>query len=126
MRGVRSKDTSIELMVRRALHAKGYRYRLHEKHLPGTPDMVFPGRRKVIFIHGCFWHQHRGCPRAKLPTTNTEYWLPKLSRNVKRDQEAKRELAKLGWLTFVIWECELDEFDKTIRKAAQFLEMTAS
>lgn len=122
MRGVRSKNTSIELAVRHALFRAGYRYRLHYKNLPGTPDLVFPSRKKVIFIHGCFWHQHTRCGKAKLPATNQGYWLPKLRRNVERDRQNLSDLRRLGWKSLVIWECQLANLDKVIKKAACFLE----
>lgn len=122
MRGVRSKNTSIELAVRRELFRTGYRYRLHYRNLPGTPDLVFPGRKKVIFIHGCFWHQHAHCGKAKFPATNQEYWLPKLRRNVERDRQNQSDLRKMGWKSFVIWECQLANLEKVVKKAVRFLE----
>jgi len=122
MRGVRSKDTSIELIIRRALFRAGYRYRLHVKKLPGAPDIVFPGRKKVIFVHGCFWHQHEGCSRAKFPASNTDYWMPKLRRNADRDRNALKALQRMGWKSLVIWECELTRLEQAIKKTIRFLE----
>jgi DNA mismatch endonuclease, patch repair protein len=107
MRGVRSKDTSLERQVRRELYAMGYRYRLHSSSLPGRPDIVFPRLKKVVFIHGCFWHQHAGCDRRKTPRSNTEYWLPKLRRNIERDRLVLASLNNIGWKVAIVWECEV-------------------
>lgn len=124
MRGVHSRDTSIEIMVRKALFRAGFRYRLHREDLPGKPDLVFSSLRKAIFVNGCFWHQHPNCPRAKLPRTNRKYWLPKLKQNRKRDQRVLIELSALGWKTHIIWECALEDFDTTIARAVAFLRNT--
>ena len=106
MRAVRSKDTTPELALRRMLHASGYRYRLHRKDLPGSPDVAFPGRRKAIFVHGCFWHGH-DCKRgARRPKDNADYWTAKLARNRARDASAQTALAAMGWETLTVWECE--------------------
>lgn len=107
MARVRAKDTAPELKVRRLLHALGYRYVLHDKSLPGRPDVVFTRRRMVIFIHGCFWHQHPGCKAAACPASNVEYWRQKLTRNVARDVSNREALAAAGWRVLVIWECEI-------------------
>jgi len=109
MRSIRSTETMPELTTRHMLHRMGYRYRKHCRDLPGTPDIVFPGRRKAIFVHGCFWHQHPPpCPRRSVvPRSNAHYWASKLARNVERDQENRSALAALGWQALVIWECEL-------------------
>ena len=109
MSNIRAKGMKPEMAVRRIAHAMGYRYRLHRKDLPGKPDLVFPGRRKVIFVHGCFWHQHSdaACRIARRPKSNRHYWLPKLKRNVARDAEHQAELAELGWRVLVIWECDV-------------------
>lgn len=107
MSRIRSKDTAPELAVRRLLYSLGYRYRLHRKDLPGKPDIVFPGRRKVIFVHGCFWHPHESCRISHAPRTNLDYWKPKLARNVSRDLVTQKALAEMGWKTFVIRECEI-------------------
>src|SRR4051812_25213251 len=106
MRAIRSTGMKPELSVRQTVYALGYRYRLHRRDLPGVPDLVFSARRRAIFVHGCFWHQHRGCRMAHLPKTNLSYWLPKLSRNVTRDKKNVRSLRRLGWDVLVIWECE--------------------
>lgn len=105
MSRIRKKDTTPELRVRKVLWELGYRYRLHRADLPGTPDVVFVRQRKVVFVHGCFWHQH-GCHLSKLPKSNTQYWHPKLHRNVERDVAAINALKLAGWKTLVIWECE--------------------
>ncbi|MDN7485988.1 very short patch repair endonuclease [Burkholderia orbicola] len=107
MRAVRSKDTRPELEVRRLLFSRGYRYRLHRKDLAGSPDLVFPGRKKVIFIHGCFWHGHDCRRGAREPATNVSYWRDKINRNRARDQAALERLVENGWSVEVIWECEL-------------------
>ena len=106
MRAIRSRDMKPELHVRRAAHGLGYRFRLHRADLPGKPDLVFAGRQKVIFVHGCFWHQHRGCQDGRMPHSSLGYWRPKLMRNVKRDAEHLARLKISGWKALVIWECE--------------------
>lgn len=105
MRAIRAKDTRPEMVVRRLIHGMGYRYRLHKKDLPGKPDLVFPSRGKVIFVHGCFWHAH-GCGVSHTPKTNTSYWFPKLKRNAERHAEAEAALSDMGWSSLVIWECQ--------------------
>jgi DNA mismatch endonuclease (patch repair protein) len=104
MRRVRSENTKPEMSVRRLVHAAGFRYRLHDKSLPGSPDLVFSTRRKVIFVHGCFWHGH-GCEAGNLPSSNTEYWQAKHNRNLVRDRLSLRALSRHGWRALVIWEC---------------------
>lgn len=106
MSRIKSAGTVPEVLVRRAAHALGFRFRLHRKDLPGKPDLVFPSRRKVVFVHGCFWHQHPGCREGRLPGTNLEYWGPKLSRNVERDCATRLTLRNQGWEQLTIWECE--------------------
>ncbi|MDE2433807.1 MAG: DNA mismatch endonuclease Vsr [Burkholderiales bacterium] len=105
MAGIRGKGTKPEILVRKALFAAGYRFRLHRKDLPGTPDIVLPSRRIAIFTHGCFWHQHAGCKLAKTPSTNIDFWTLKLSTNKARDLAALEKLKALGWRTLVVWEC---------------------
>jgi DNA mismatch endonuclease (patch repair protein) len=109
MRAVHSTDTSPEMKVRRLLHASGYRYRLHRNDLPGKPDIVLPSRKKVIFVHGCFWHGHTCKRGARTPKTNQEYWVKKIQRNTERDKEHLERLQALGWNTLVIWECEIKD-----------------
>ncbi len=108
MRLVRGKDTGPEKVVRRLAHGLGYRFRLHRRDLPGSPDLVFPGRRKVVFVHGCFWHRHGdpACWRSRLPKSRPEFWVPKLSANAARDAGVKAALRAAGWEVLVIWECE--------------------
>jgi DNA mismatch endonuclease (patch repair protein) len=119
MSRIRSKDTGPEMAVRRLVHSMGYRYRLHRRDLPGTPDLVFPGRQRVIFVHGCFWHLHSGCGRV--PKSRVEFWGPKLERNRKRDVAARRKLRSMGWKTLIIWECELGK-DNLAERIAEFLD----
>jgi DNA mismatch endonuclease (patch repair protein) len=108
MRAIRSKGMKPEIIVRRLAHSLGYRFRLHRKDLPGKPDMVFPGRRSIIFVHGCFWHQHplKDCKDARIPKSNIDYWQPKLLRNRVRDSEHIAALQAQGWRVLVIWECQ--------------------
>ncbi len=106
MSRIRSRDTRPEILVRSLLHRMGFRFRLHVRALPGRPDIVLPHHRTVIFVHGCFWHQHQGCVDGKRPATRTGYWEPKLARNVTRDTEHRAVLRALGWKVIVIWECE--------------------
>lgn len=121
MARVRSKDTKPEMRVRRLLHALGYRYRLHDRKLPGHPDLVFKGRRKVIFVHGCFWHRHDGCGLARLPKSRLDFWLPKLEGNRLRDARKLEELDQLGWTSLVIWECELKDMSLLEKRLKTFL-----
>lgn len=105
---IKGANTRPELAVRQLTHGLGYRFRLHRRELPGRPDLVFPGRKSVIFVHGCFWHQHEGCRKRSLsPKSNEEFWLKKLSRNRERDRENVSQLETLGWKVMVIWECEI-------------------
>jgi DNA mismatch endonuclease, patch repair protein len=115
MARVRQRDTQPELVVRRVIHDMGFRFRLHRKDLPGCPDVVLPRFRLVIFVHGCFWHQHAGCKKAKLPSTRADWWKDKLQRNVRRDAEALGLLEESGWRAEVIWECET--FDQSCLRA---------
>ena len=105
MAAVRSKNTAPEIAVRQALHAAGYRFRLHRRDLPGSPDLVLPRHRVAVFVHGCFWHGH-GCSRAKRPATNTNYWDAKRKRNIARDELSQRQLQAAGWRVATIWTCE--------------------
>jgi DNA mismatch endonuclease (patch repair protein) len=112
MSRVSSKHTRPEVLVRKAAHALGLRFRLHRADLPGTPDMVFPARTVALFVNGCFWHSHRNCKRARIPKSNTDYWIPKLLRNKRRDGKQAERLKRLGWRSVVIWECETRDPDK--------------
>lgn len=111
MAAVKSHHTTPERRVRSALHRLGYRFRLHDAKLPGRPDLVLPGRRLVIFVHGCYWHGHRCRRGARMPKTNVEYWQTKIAGNVARDRRRKRELKQLGWRVLVIWECRIGRTD---------------
>lgn len=121
MRRIRSKNTKPEVMLRSLLHKQGYRFRIHRRDLPGNPDIVFPSRRKAIFVHGCFWHQHPGCREGRLPGTRQEYWRPKLDKNTVRDASSILALRKLGWEVAVVWECELESATTVLRKVQDFL-----
>ncbi|MEM8872938.1 MAG: DNA mismatch endonuclease Vsr [Planctomycetota bacterium] len=119
---VRGKDTKPEMVVRRLIHRMGFRYRLHRRDLPGKPDLVFPSRRKVVFVHGCFWHRH-ACPAGRrTPKSRREFWLNKLESNRRRDQRNRRRLNRLGWSAMVIWECQLRDLDRVRRRVASFLD----
>jgi DNA mismatch endonuclease (patch repair protein) len=121
---IRGTDTGPELVVRRIVHSMGFRYRLHVKTLPGKPDLVFPRLRKVILVHGCFWHRHRKktCTLARLPKSRVEFWQSKLEGNRLRDQTIKRSLRKAGWSILEVWECEMKNFDALRRRLRYFLE----
>src|SRR5947209_18206995 len=107
MGAIRSTDTAPERVVRSLVHRLGYRFRLHEGKLPGRPDIVLSRHRKIILVHGCFWHSHT-CVDGRVPRTNKNYWVPKLSRNRQRDRESRQKLRKLGWKVLVVWECECE------------------
>ncbi|MBZ4370067.1 very short patch repair endonuclease [Corallococcus sp. AS-1-6] len=121
MSRIRAKDTQPEVLVRRIVHAAGYRFRLHRRDLPGRPDLVFPGLRKIIQVHGCFWHQHARCVDGRVPRSNAGYWGPKLERNKQRDVEVERALTKLGWSVLTVWECETAKPDLVAERVLQFL-----
>ena len=118
---IRSRDTKPELAVRSLVHGMGYRYRLHSKDLPGHPDLILKSRLKVIFVHGCFWHLHRNCPKCRLPKSNRDYWKPKLERNTARDKRVSRQLRNRGWRSLVVWECELSDTARLARRLCDFL-----
>lgn len=122
MRLVRGRDTRPEWLIRRLAHGMGCRYRLHRRDLPGCPDLVFPSRHKVIFVHGCFWHRHDGCRLARLPKSRLAFWRPKLEGNKARDARHLLDLAQLGWRSLVIWECELSNLDQVREAMRIFLE----
>jgi DNA mismatch endonuclease, patch repair protein len=119
---VKSRDSRAEQTVRRLLHGAGYRFRLHDRALPGTPDLVFASRRKAIFVHGCFWHRHARCARARLPKSRQEFWLPKLEGNRGRDRRQRARLRRAGWASLVVWECELADPVAIMLKMLRFLE----
>lgn len=121
MSRIRGKDTKPEMAVRRLAHAMGYRFRLHRRDLPGSPDLVFPGRRRVIFVHGCFWHGH-GCGMAHVSKTRPAYWTRKIERNRARDASNLGSLRELGWDVLVIWECETMDRDALRGRIRGFLD----
>lgn len=121
MARVRSKNTTPELRVRRAAHRLGYRFRLHRSDLPGSPDLVFPGRRKAIFVHGCFWHRHARCKRTRTPKSRVDFWLTKFEANVRRDRQVRAQLRRAGWSVLVVWECETDDGPRLERTLSGFL-----
>ena len=122
MRRIRKTGTKPERRVRRAAHRLGHRFRLHRKDLPGTPDLVFPRLRKIVQVHGCFWHQHPGCRFARQPKSRLDYWLPKLERNRARDIKTTAALQALGWSVLVVWECQVPNDDAAARILGPFLE----
>lgn len=121
---VRSKDTKPEMLVRRLVYGMGYRYRLHDKRLPGSPDLVFRGRRKVIFVHGCFWHRHTdpNCKLARMPKSRQDFWGPKLEGNRDRDERNCEALNREGWQQMVVWECECGQTEQLKNKIRGFLD----
>lgn len=110
MSAIRARNTRPELRLRSALHAAGLRYRIHRKELPGSPDLVFPKFRAVIFVHGCFWHRHPGCPKATSPSTRPEFWADKFAKNIERDERSRQSLIDAGWRVATVWECSLKEY----------------
>ena len=121
MAKIAGRDTKPEIVVRKLLHKKGFRYRLNVRRLPGTPDIVLSKLRKIIFVHGCFWHGHKNCPRAKRPSTNARFWNKKINGNIKRDIKNKTELRKLGWKVLVIWGCEVNKTERMEKKIDKFM-----
>lgn len=121
MSRVKAKDTKPELRVRRSAHGLGYRYRLHRRDLPGSPDLVFPGRRKALFVHGCFWHRHQGCRKTTMPKTRAKFWQRKFDDNVRRDERVIAALRELGWDVLVVWECETSDENLLRRTLIEFL-----
>ncbi|MEZ2224545.1 very short patch repair endonuclease [Rhizobium sp. RCC_161_2] len=120
MQSVRQKDTGPEMAIRRALHRLGYRFRIHQKGLPGRPDIVFSARKKVIFVHGCFWHGH-DCNKGRLPKTRNEYWKPKIDANKARDERTINELRIAGWESLVVWQCEMKSVEQVLGNIVTFL-----
>lgn len=121
MSRVKGKDTKPEMAVRSLVHRLGFRYRLHTQGLPGKPDLVFAGRRCVIFVHGCFWHRHSNCPLSRMPKSRVDFWQPKLEENRRRDSRNQRELRKDGWRLMIIWECQLGEPARLENRIRKFL-----
>ena len=124
MSNIHSSSTKPELRLRKALWKHGFRYKINDKRLPGSPDIVLPKYRSVVFIHGCFWHGHNDCPRYVVPKTNTEFWVNKVARNQKRDEEKWRQLEAKGWSVIIVWECELERnrFDSTVSRVKNEIE----
>lgn len=120
MQSVGQKATKPEMALRRLLHGRGYRYRVNQRRLPGTPDLVFPRRRCVIFVHGCFWHGH-GCAKGKAPKSRLDYWGPKIARNRERDRAVAESLEKQGWRVMTVWQCEVGETDALWKRTVEFL-----
>ena len=121
MRAVKGRNTKPETALRRALFRRGYRFRLHGA-LPGRPDIVFPARRAVIFVHGCFWHGHSCARGSRAPKTNADYWRKKIARNITRDRDARAALKRLGWRALVVWECRLKDLDRAAERASKWLD----
>lgn len=122
MSRIKAQNTKPEMIVRRLLHAAGYRYRLHVRDLAGKPDLVFPIRRKVIFINGCFWHRHRDCAMARVPKSRIAFWTKKLEGNASRDRKNIQDLQDLGWKVLTVWECEIREISTLMPRIVAFLE----
>lgn len=124
MAGIRGRDTRPEQRLRKALFARGFRYRINDRRLPGRPDLVFPRYRAVVLVHGCFWHRHEDCRYATVPATRTDFWMAKFERNRKRDRVVLEELARAGWRCAVVWECGLKgaQAETTIESVARWLE----
>jgi DNA mismatch endonuclease (patch repair protein) len=125
MKKIKGKNTKPEKILRSALFRKGYRFRIHRKDLPGNPDIVFPKYKTAVFVHGCFWHFHEDCREGRIPSTNTEFWNNKLSKNIERDKRNINALEEAGWWVLVIWECEIEKnIDDTIQKVMQNLNFS--
>jgi len=121
---IHAKDTKPEMIVRRLVHGLGYRYRLHDQRLPGHPDLVFPARRRIIFVHGCYWHRHpsQSCKLARLPKSKLDFWLPKLEGNRRRDVLNEGRLRRMGWRVLNVWECQVADLPALTKRIARFLE----
>jgi DNA mismatch endonuclease (patch repair protein) len=121
MARVRGRDTKPEIVVRKLTFALGYRYRLHVRGLPGTPDLVFSSQKKAVFVHGCFWHRHKRCSRTTSPKTRSAYWAAKFAANLTRDSRIKRKLRRAGWRVLIVWECQTLRPERLRRRLARFL-----
>ena len=121
MSRVKNRDTAPEILVRSLLHRMGYRFRLQVKDLPGTPDIVLPKYRSVIFVHGCFWHGHEGCPRSQRPQANAEFWNEKIGKNMARDEKAQDDLRAIGWRVLIVWQCRTRKTDELRQTLEEFL-----
>lgn len=122
MSRISGKDTKPEIVVRSLLHRMGYRFRLHKQSMPGRPDIILPKHKKVIFVHGCFWHGHKDCPRSKRPSTNVEFWNKKIDGNIERDKKNIKSLENLGWETLILWTCEIKNQDVLKHKLISFMD----
>jgi DNA mismatch endonuclease (patch repair protein) len=123
MARIRSRNTGPELALRRLLHSHGYRFRIHRPDLPGTPDIVFPGRHAVILVHGCFWHRHAKCKLAYTPKSRPEFWAAKFAANIKRDMLVRHQLRAAGWRTLIVWECEMRKNPlQALKRSKRFLD----
>jgi len=122
MAGIRSRDTKPEIIVRSTLHRMGYRFRLHRRDLPGSPDIVLPKYRTAIFVHGCFWHRHRGCKYAYSPKSRVSFWEQKFRDNVERDRRVQRQLRRLGWRVIIVWECQTRHLDSLVARLNRTIE----
>lgn len=121
MRRITGRNTKPEIAVRSIVHRMGFRFRLHRNNLPGSPDLALSRHRKVIFVHGCFWHGHQGCVRSKRPTTNVEFWSNKLEKNSERDSRVRKQLHRLGWKVLIVWQCEIRKPEMLLKKLNKFL-----
>lgn len=121
MANIKGRDTKPEKIVRSMIHRMGFRFSLHRTDLPGKPDIVLPRHRKIILVNGCFWHGHKGCKKATIPQTNTEFWTTKIEKNRSRDRRVVRQLRRLGWVVLVIWQCEISKPDRLLTKLEKFL-----
>lgn len=118
---IRGKDTKPEIIVRSLLHAAGYRFRLHSKKLPGTPDIVLPKYNSVIFVHGCYWHRHEGCKYAYTPKSRKDFWEKKFKDNIERHKKVSQQLQELGWYELIVWECETKDIESLVIRLSEFL-----
>ena len=121
MRGIKSENTKPEKIVRSLAHALGYRFRIHQSDLPGKPDIVFAGRKKIIFVHGCFWHGHTACKGGHVPKSNNAYWVTKIARNKTRDKRVVRQLRAAGWSVAIVWECQTRDLDRLRKRLSRFI-----
>lgn len=126
MSSVKQRHTKPEMIVRSLLHQLGYRFRLHRKDLPGSPDIVLPKFRTAIFVHGCFWHQHENCGKSRRPSSNQDYWNTKLDENITRDKRKEKELSKLGWRVATVWQCEIRDVETLSKKLKKLLSLKES
>ncbi|MBV9008844.1 MAG: DNA mismatch endonuclease Vsr [Verrucomicrobia bacterium] len=122
MSRIRGKNTGPEIFVRQILHRNGYRFRVHDKRLPGKPDIVLKRNRTIILVHGCFWHHHSACKRATIPRTNRQFWIKKIAGNVERDTHLRRQLSRLGWRVITLWQCELRDVNRVERRLLRALK----